>query len=108
LDGVDLPANQVAGLNILRSALTAPLECLARNGGHDPGPAVFKVRQSPPGWGFDVVYGRVVDMMEAKIVDPLPAARAALTYGLSAATMAMTTDALIYRSYRDKTPELEP
>jgi len=108
LDGVDLPANQVAGLNILRSALTAPLECLARNGGYDPGPAVFKVRQSPPGWGFDVVYGRVVDMMEAKIVDPLPAARAALTYGLSAATMAMTTDALIYRSYRDKTPELEP
>jgi chaperonin GroEL (HSP60 family) len=52
--------------------------------------------------------GRVVDMLEANIVDPLPMARAALSYGVSVATMAMTTDVLVYRSYRDKSPSFEP
>jgi chaperonin GroEL (HSP60 family) len=47
-------------------------------------------------------------MMAEHIVDPLPVVRASLNYGLSAATMAMTTDALVYRSYRDEHPDLEP
>jgi chaperonin GroEL (HSP60 family) len=55
-----------------------------------------------------VISGQVIDMLAAGIVDPLPMARAAWTGGVSVATMAMTTDALVYRSYRDKTPQLEP
>jgi chaperonin GroEL (HSP60 family) len=47
-------------------------------------------------------------MLAANIVDPLPTVRTALNYALSVATMAMTTDALVYRSYRDTTPELNP
>jgi chaperonin GroEL (HSP60 family) len=47
-------------------------------------------------------------MLEANIVDPLPTVRTALSYAVSAATMAMTTDVLIHRSYRDKTPSFEP
>jgi chaperonin GroEL len=108
LDEIDLTENEAPALDILRRALVAPLACLARNGGYDPGPVLARVREAPAGWGFEVTRGQVVDMLEANIVDPLPTMRAALDFGLSVATMAMTTDALVYRSYRDKTPEFNP
>lgn len=108
LDEIELTENEAPALDILRRALIAPLTCLARNSGYDPGPVVAHVRDAPFGWGFDVIRGEVVDMLEANVVDPLPTMRTALDYGLSVATMAMTTDALVYRSYRDETPEFNP
>jgi chaperonin GroEL len=108
LDEIEVTEDEAPALDILRRALVAPLKYLARNGGYDPGPVVAHVQEAPFGWGFDVVHGKIVDMMAANIVDPLPAVRTALDHGLSVATMAMTTDALVYRSYRDETPELEP
>jgi chaperonin GroEL len=108
LDGLELPDEQAPALDILRRALTAPLACLARNAGHDPGPIVAYVRDAPVGWGFDVLRGERVDMLAANIVDPLPTVRTALTYAISIATMAITTDALVYRSYRETDPDLNP
>jgi chaperonin GroEL len=108
LDELELDENEAPALDILRRALVAPLQCIARNGGYDPGPVLAHVREAPYGWGFDVTRGKVVDMLEANIVDPLPMMRTALDHGLSVATMAITTDALVYRSYRDETPEFNP
>ena len=108
LDEIELPENEAPARDILRHALVAPLNCLARNGGYAPGSVLARVQESPFGWGFDVTRGEVVDMMQAHIVDPLPTMRTALDFGLSVATMAMTTNALVYRSYRDKTPEFNP
>ena len=85
-----------------------PLRRLAGNAGYDPGPVVAKVQASPVGWGFDVTEGEYVDMLSANIIDPLPTVRTAFTHGVSAASMALTTNALVYRSYKDKTPNLEP
>ena len=47
-------------------------------------------------------------MYEANIVDPLPMVRTALTYALSIATMAITTDALVHRVKGGRSPDLEP
>jgi chaperonin GroEL len=108
LDEIELTEDQAPALDILRRALAAPLTCLVRNAGYDPGPVIAQVREAPFGWGFEVTRGQIVDMLEANIVDPLPTVRAALDYALSVATMAMTTDALVYRSYRDEMPEFNP
>jgi chaperonin GroEL len=108
LDKVDLPETEAPALNILRRALMAPLECITRNGGYDPGPIVAWVRDAPPGSGFDALRGERVDMMAANIVDPLPSVRTALTWALSIATMAMTTDALIHRIDDEQIGDLEP
>ncbi len=108
LDDIEVTPDEAPALDILRRALTAPLACLARNGGYDPGPVVARVQEAPLGWGFDVIRGEVVDMLQANIVDPLPTVRAALSYSLSLAALAMTTDVLVYRSYRDQTPEFNP
>jgi chaperonin GroEL (HSP60 family) len=88
--------------------LLAPLTRLAANAGYDPGPVVAHVQAAPDGWGFDVVNGRLVDMMAENIVDPLPTVLSAFAHGLSAASMALTTDVLVYRSYRETTPNLNP
>jgi chaperonin GroEL len=104
----ELTEEERPALTILQTALLAPIECLAKNAGYDPGPVVVHVNEAGQGWGFDVLQGRVVDMMEANIVDPLPTVRGALAYGTSAATMAMTTDVLIHRSYRDDMPSYNP
>jgi len=108
LDGVELPEAEAPALNILRYALTAPMLCLARNAGYDPGPVIAWVRDAPPGSGFDVLTGRRGDMFEANIVDPLPTVRTALTWALSVASMALTTDALIHRTGQELTPDLKP
>ena len=103
-----LNEEEIPARGILRAALMAPITCLARNAGYDPGPVVARVQASLPGWGFDVQQGQIVDMLATHIVDPLPTARAALTHALSVATMAITTDVLVHRSFRDKEPSLTP
>jgi chaperonin GroEL len=108
LDAVQLSDEEAPARDIVRRALLAPLTRLAANAGYDPGPVVAHVQAAPEGWGFDVVRGRLVDMMAENIVDPLPTVLSAFSHGLSAASMALTTDALIYRSYREKTPNLNP
>ena len=108
LDEVELSENEAPALNILRHALMAPMACVTRNAGHDPGPVIAWVQDAPPGWGFDVLRGERVDMLEANVVDPLPTVRTALTWALSIASMAMTTDALIHRTGKESNLDLEP
>jgi len=108
LDDVPLNEDEAPARDIMRRALLTPMRRLAQNAGYDPGPVVAHVQDSPSGWGFDVVEGEYVDMLSANIVDPLPTVRAAFTHGVSAAAMALTTNALVYRSDKDETPNLEP
>ena len=108
LGEAEVTADEAPALNILREALVAPVKCLVRNAGYSPGLVVAHIQESPPGWGFDVIEGKMVDMMKANIVDPLPAVRSAWTRGVSAATMAITTDALVYRSDHDESPSYNP
>lgn len=108
LDSLPLRAEEIPARDIVRRALQAPLACLVRNAGYDPGPIVAQVQDAPPGWGFDVVTGRLVDMMAENIVDPLPTVISAVAHSFSAASVALTTDALVYRSYRDKASAPKP
>jgi chaperonin GroEL len=108
LDEVELPETEAPALNILRHALMAPMACVTRNAGHDPGPIIAWVQDAPPGSGFDALRGERVDMLAANVVDPLPTVRTALTLALSIATMAITTDALIHRTGKESMADLEP
>ena len=74
-------------------------------------PVVARVRESPPGWGFDVLKGQVVDMMQAGIVDPVLILDAALEGAVSGAAMALTTDVLVHHgkpASSSYTPSLNP
>jgi chaperonin GroEL len=108
LDAVQLSETEAPALNILRHALMAPMRCLTRNAGIDPGPVIAWVHDAPPGSGYDVLTGARGDMIAANVVDPLPTVRTALTWALSIATMAITTDALVHRTGEEAGMDLEP
>ena len=108
LDEVEVSENEAPALNILRHALTEPMACVTRNAGYDSGPVIAWVKDAPPGSGFDVITGSRVNMLEANIVDPLPTVRTALSWALSIANMAITTDALIHRTNEEGPGDMQP
>jgi chaperonin GroEL len=108
IEGVQLVEDEFPARDMLRRALLAPMTCLVKNAGYEPGPVVARVEAAGNGLGFDVERGQFVDMFEANIVDPLPTIRTALSYALSVAAMALTTDVLILRDSDINKSDLKP
>jgi chaperonin GroEL len=108
LGGGDTPdgKGEALGVRVLMRAMQAPTEWIVRNAARDPRPILARLRQSPPGSGFDVVQDKIVDMTEAGILDPLKVVRTALETGVSTGVMALTTDALVLTAKRD--PAINP
>jgi len=102
----ELEGDLALGVRVLIRALQAPTEWIVRNAGQDPKRILALLRKSPPGYGYDAVNDRIVDMVEAGILDPLKVVRTALDTGVSAGLMAITTDALVLTAKRD--PSINP
>lgn len=98
--------DEALGVRVLMKALQAPTEWIVRNAAHDPRPILARLRESPSGYGFDVVSGKIMDMTEAGVLDPLKISRTALETGASTGMMALTTDALVLTAKRD--PAINP
>jgi len=101
-----LEGDEAVGVRVLMKAMQAPTEWIVRNAGANYKAILARLRQSPPGFGYDAVEGRIVDMTEGGILDPLKVVRTALETGVSAGTMALTTDALVLTAKRD--PSVNP
>ncbi len=86
---------EATGVNILRRALEEPLRQIVANAGYDGGVVISRLRDKPPGYGFDTINGQYVDMFAAGIVDPTRVTRAALQNAISIASLFLTTDTLI-------------
>ncbi|NPV09739.1 MAG: chaperonin GroEL [Anaerolineae bacterium] len=83
------------GVAIVERALEEPIRRLAMSAGHHPPLVINAARRRGPGYGFDVLSERVVDMRRAGISDPAKVVKAALTTAASAANMTLTTAALV-------------
>jgi chaperonin GroEL len=83
------------GIDIVRRALEAPLRQLAENAGVDGAVAVEKVRNLPPGQGFDALSMEYVDMWQRGIIDPAKVCRSALQNAASIANMVLITESLV-------------
>lgn len=83
------------GAELLQGALAQPLACIARNCGLDPAAIVDRVRQSPPGVGFDARTGAFTDLVAAGVIDPVRVAATALRNAASVAGLILTTQTLI-------------
>jgi chaperonin GroEL len=94
------------GVRVLMRALEAPTAWIVRNAGQDHRAILATLRESPPGYGYDAVAERIVDMAAAGILDPLKVVRTALETGASAGLMALTTDALVLTAKKD--PAINP
>jgi chaperonin GroEL len=91
-----------AACRVILNALDAPLRVLLTNAGYEPGAVMGQLMKLEPGFGFDVVTGKIVDMREAGILDIASVVKAAVANGMGGAAMALTTDVVVHRS---KAPE---
>ncbi|MBP7403153.1 MAG: chaperonin GroEL, partial [Clostridia bacterium] len=91
------------GVQIVIKALEEPIRQIATNAGLDGSVIVEKVKNSPIGYGFDVLKEEYTDMLEAGIVDPAKVTRSALQNAASVAAMLLTTEAIV-----GDIPEPEP
>ncbi|MSQ06534.1 MAG: chaperonin GroEL [Dehalococcoidia bacterium] len=83
------------GVRIVKEALGAPLQLIAKNAGH-PGQVVLeRVREGKADWGFDAEKGEYCHMIQRGIVDPVKVTRSALQNAVSIAGMMLTTQAVI-------------
>ncbi len=104
-----LPAqndDEAMAFQVLSRALEEPMRAIAHNAGHMPDVVVEKVRAAPEGHGFDATTGRIVDMRQAGILDPLLVVEKALDIAVSSAATALTTDVIVH--HRKPVESVEP
>jgi len=95
LDELKLTGDQLTGLNILRQSLEAPIRQIAQNAGIDGAIVVQKVKENQGGFGFNAQTMEFQDLLQAGIVDPTKVVRSALQNAASAASMFLTTEAIV-------------
>jgi len=116
LDNVKMQyKDEQTGVEILRTALEAPLQQIAENAGYDGAVILDTVRrlqkeQNNPRIGFDVLAGEYVDMVERGIIDPAKVTKGAIENAASIAAMILSTEALVTDIPEEKkeTPSMPP
>src|SRR6266446_6105487 len=93
--GLGLKDDQATGVNIVRKALEEPLRQIGANAGKEGSVIVEEVRKGKPGYGYDALNDKFVDMFLAGIVDPAKVTRSALQNAASIAAMVLTTEAMV-------------
>jgi chaperonin GroEL len=93
--GLGLKEDQLTGVNIVRKALEEPVKQICINSGKEGSVIVEAVRKGKPGFGYDALNDKFVNMFEAGIVDPAKVTRSALQNAASIAAMVLTTEAMV-------------
>ncbi|MEP3524681.1 MAG: chaperonin GroEL [Hyphomicrobiales bacterium] len=89
-------ADQVAGINIVRRALQAPIRQISENAGDEGSIVVGKITDSKSAtFGYNAQSGEYGDMIEMGIVDPMKVVRSALQDAASVASLLITTEAMV-------------
>src|ERR1700678_2906559 len=83
------------GIDIIRRALEEPLRQIAENAGFEGSVEVNAVKAAALGQGFDGMSGKLVDMIQAGIVEPFKVTRSALQNAASIGALVLTTETLI-------------
>ncbi len=97
--------DEKVGVQIVVSALEAPVRQIAENAGFEGSVIVDKIMRSRKvGYGFDAAKEVYTDMMEAGIVDPTKVSRSALQNAASIASIVLTTEALVADKKEPKAP----
>ncbi|MFH1086501.1 MAG: chaperonin GroEL [Chloroflexota bacterium] len=95
VQAVQAEGDEALGVRILARALEEPLRCIVQNAGLYPPVAIAEAQRMGYGYGYDVVQQKVVNMVEAGIVDPTAVIKRALQHAVSGALMLLSTDAIV-------------
>lgn len=96
LETTDANGDERTGVNILKRAIEEPIRQIAENAGVDGAVVVQKVKeQSEINFGFNAESMVYEDLIKAGVVDPTKVVRTALENAVSAASMLLTTEAIV-------------
>ena len=84
--------DQKTGVLIVLEAVSEPIRQMAKNAGSSPDVVVNMVRQSSGSIGYDFVQGKMIDMIESGIIDPVKVTRCALQNAASVSSTLITTN----------------
>ncbi len=83
------------GVNIIKRALEEPFRQIVFNAGQEGSVLLNEVRLKGGAWGFDARNDKLVDMLQAGIIDPAKVTKQALQNASSIAGLMLTTEALV-------------
>ena len=95
LDSLQTEGDEKTGVNILRRAIEEPVRQIAENAGIDGAVVVQKVKDGQGDFGFNADKMVYENLIQAGVVDPTKVTRTALENAVSAASMLLTTEALV-------------
>jgi chaperonin GroEL len=95
LEGLQLDAEEIVAVSILRRALEEPLRQIAINAGTDGAVIAEEIKKHEGSYGYNAATGIYEDMFKAGIIDPAKVTRTALQNAVSIAGMFLTTEAVI-------------
>jgi len=102
LDELDLPADQKAGLRVLRQSIEEPLRQIAANAGVEGAIVIEKVRSGKDAFGYNAATDEYTDLVKAGVIDPAKVVRCALQNAASVSGLMLTTEALIAEKPKEK------
>jgi chaperonin GroEL len=94
-DNLGLTGDEATGVQLVRSALSAPLFWIANNAGQEGAVVVARVRDLSWGAGYNAANHTFGDLVEPGIVDPLKVTRYAIANAASIARMVLTTESAV-------------
>ncbi|MBI2642698.1 MAG: chaperonin GroEL [Candidatus Wildermuthbacteria bacterium] len=83
------------GVRLLRRALEEPVRQIAENSGRDGAVVAAEVAKGEAGFGYNAATDTFEDLIAAGVVDPTKVVRVALESAVSAASMLLTTEAIV-------------
>ena len=95
LEAMKLEGDEQIGVEIVKRAVEEPLRALAANAGVEGSVIVDEVKHRKGNEGYNVVTGKVEDLVKAGVVDPKKVTRTALQNAASIAALLLTTECII-------------
>jgi chaperonin GroEL len=104
VDKIKATGDVRTGANIIKRALEEPFRQIVFNAGHEGSVLLNEIRQKGGSFGFDARTEKVVDMLQAGIIDPAKVTKQALLNASSIAGLMLTTEALVSEIKEDEKP----
>ena len=95
LDAIMVSGDEKTGVNILKRAIEEPVRQIAENAGVDGAVVVQKVKEGINDFGFNAQTMVYENLIKTGVVDPTKVTRTALENAVSAASMLLTTEAVV-------------
>ncbi len=102
LDGLKVPEEQKAGVQIIRRALEEPIRMIAQNAGLEGSIVVNKVREGKDDFGYNAASDTYGNLLQMGVIDPVKVVRTALQNAASVAGLMLTTECLVAERPKDE------